>query len=68
MTAPYKYKSEPYTKVYTSDDWVKAALDLLGAKVVLGNLTILPLAHIFYRVFLQMPLVNLSLISLQRAF
>ena len=32
MTAPYKYKSEPYTKVYSSDDWVKAALDLLGAK------------------------------------
>ncbi|SDD51697.1 CubicO group peptidase, beta-lactamase class C family [Paenibacillus sp. CF095] len=32
MTAPYKYKSEPYTKVYTSDDWTKAALDLLGGK------------------------------------
>ncbi|MBU5234170.1 hypothetical protein KQI01_03270, partial [Vibrio cholerae] len=30
MTAPYKYKSEPYTKIYTSDDWVKATLDLLG--------------------------------------
>ncbi len=32
MTAPYKYKSEPYTKVYTSNDWTKAALDLLGGK------------------------------------
>ncbi|MEK4004426.1 serine hydrolase [Paenibacillus sp. FSL M7-0896] len=32
MTAPYKYKSEPYTKVYTSEDWTKAALDLLGGK------------------------------------
>lgn len=32
MTAPYKYKSEPYTKVYSSEDWVKAALDLLGGK------------------------------------
>jgi CubicO group peptidase (beta-lactamase class C family) len=32
MTAPYKYKSEPYTKVYTSDDWTTAALDLLGGK------------------------------------
>jgi CubicO group peptidase (beta-lactamase class C family) len=32
MTAPYKYKSEPYTKVYTSSDWTKAALDLLGGK------------------------------------
>lgn len=32
MTAPYKFKSEPYTKVYSSDDWTKAALDLLGGK------------------------------------
>ena len=32
MTAPYKYKSEPYTMVYTSDDWTRAALDLLGGK------------------------------------
>ncbi|MCS7463316.1 beta-lactamase family protein [Paenibacillus doosanensis] len=37
MTAPYKYKSEPYTKVYTSDDWTKAALDLLGGKGGLGG-------------------------------
>lgn len=36
MTAPYKYKSEPYTKVYSSDDWVKAALDLLGGKGCIG--------------------------------
>jgi len=32
MTAPFKYKSEPYTKVYTSVDWTRAALDLLGGK------------------------------------
>lgn len=32
MTAPYKYKHEPYTKVYGSEDWTKAALDLLGGK------------------------------------
>lgn len=32
MTAPYKYKSEPYTKVYGSNDWTKAALDLLGGR------------------------------------
>lgn len=32
MTAPYKYRNEPYTKVYTSNDWTKAALDLLGGK------------------------------------
>ena len=33
MTAPYKYRSEPWTKVCTSDDWTKAALDLLGGRV-----------------------------------
>lgn len=37
MTAPFKYKSEPYTKVYSSDDWVKAALDLLGGKSAIGE-------------------------------
>lgn len=37
MTAPYKYRSEPYTKVYSSDDWTKAALDLLGGKSEIGE-------------------------------
>lgn len=32
MTAPYKYKSEPWTKICGSDDWVKSALDLTGGK------------------------------------
>ena len=32
MTAPYKCKSEPWTKVCTSEDWTKAVLDLLGGK------------------------------------
>lgn len=32
MTAPYKYRSEPYTKVYSSPDWTKSALDLLGGR------------------------------------
>lgn len=32
MTAPYKYRSEPWTKVCTSDDWTKTALDLLGGR------------------------------------
>lgn len=32
MTAPYKYKSEPWTKVCTSPDWTVAALDLLGGR------------------------------------
>ncbi len=32
MTAPYKCKSEPYAKVFASDNWIKAGLDLLGGK------------------------------------
>ena len=37
MTAPYKFKYEPYTKVYSSDDWTVAALDLLGGKGKIGE-------------------------------
>ncbi len=36
MTAPYKYKSEPYSKVFSSEDWTKSALDLLGGKADIG--------------------------------
>lgn len=43
MTAPYKYKSAPYTKYFTSDDWVKAALDLLGGKGRIGDFRYTPL-------------------------
>lgn len=32
MSAPYKYRSEPWTKVCTSPDWTVAALDLLGGR------------------------------------
>ena len=32
MTAPFKYRSEPWTKVCTSPDWTLAALDLLGGR------------------------------------
>ncbi len=32
MTAPYKYRSEPWTRVCTSPDWTVAALDLLGGR------------------------------------
>lgn len=37
MTAPYKYRSEPWTKVCTSDDWTKAALDLLGGRAGISD-------------------------------
>lgn len=43
MTAPYKYRSAPYTKYFTSDDWVKAALDLLGGKGPVGTFRYTPL-------------------------
>jgi len=32
MTAPYKYRSEPWKKVCTSNDWTTAALDILGGR------------------------------------
>lgn len=43
MTAPYKYRSAPYTRYFTSDDWVKAALDLLGGKMPIGEFRYTPL-------------------------
>ena len=43
MTAPFKYKSAPYTKYFTSDDWVKSALDLLGGKGEIGQFRYTPL-------------------------
>lgn len=42
MTAPYKYKFAPYTKYFTSDDWVKASLDLLGGKGKIGEFRYTP--------------------------
>ena len=32
MTAPYKFKSEPWTKICTSQDWTIGALDFLGGR------------------------------------
>ncbi|MGN0475304.1 MAG: serine hydrolase domain-containing protein [Acutalibacteraceae bacterium] len=43
MTAPYKYKFAPYTKYFTSPDWVKSALDLLGGKGKIGEFRYAPL-------------------------
>lgn len=37
MTAPYKYRSEPWKQVCTSQDWTKAALDLLGGRKGITN-------------------------------
>jgi CubicO group peptidase (beta-lactamase class C family) len=42
MTAPYKYKSEPYTEYFASDNWVKASLDYLGGKGTIGEFRYTP--------------------------
>lgn len=43
MTAPYKYKFNPYIKYFTSDNWVKFSLDLLGGKGRVGKFRYAPL-------------------------
>ena len=43
MTAPYKYKFNPYTKYFTSMDWVKFSLDKLGGKEKIGEFRYTPI-------------------------
>lgn len=43
MTAPYKYKFNPYIKYFTSNEWVKFSLDLLGGKGKTGDFRYAPL-------------------------
>lgn len=43
MSAPYKYRSAPYTRYFSSESWVKAALDLLGGKGEIGAFRYTPL-------------------------
>ncbi len=43
MTAPYKYWLAPYKKHFTSDDWVKSSLDLLGGHGKVGKFRYTPL-------------------------
>ena len=43
MTTPFKYKSAPYTKYFSSESWVKSALDLLGGKGEIGDFRYTPL-------------------------
>lgn len=37
MTAPYKFRFTPYTKVFSRADWVTATLDYLGGKQPAGK-------------------------------
>lgn len=43
MTSPYKYKSAPYTKYFSSESWVKSSLDLLGGRGQIGEFRYAPL-------------------------
>lgn len=44
MTAPYKYRFfAPYVKYFTSEDWVKFSLDLLGGRGKIGTFRYAPL-------------------------
>ena len=37
MTVPYKYKYEPYTKVFTSGNWGEKVLEFIGGKKQIGE-------------------------------
>ena len=46
MTAPYKYRFNPYPKYFSSDDWVISSLDLLGGNGKIGNFKYAPVIGI----------------------
>lgn len=43
MTAPYKYRFNPYTRYFTSMDWVKCSLDMLGGRGQIGEFRYAPI-------------------------
>ncbi len=43
MTAPYKYQAENFSAYFTSNDWVKASLDLLGGRGKIGEFRYAPI-------------------------
>ena len=43
MTVPYKYKFNPYTKYFTSMDWVKFSLDKMGGRGKIGEFRYAPI-------------------------
>ena len=46
MTAPYKYKFNPYPKYFSSTDWVISSLDLLGGRGKIGKFRYAPVIGI----------------------
>ena len=43
MTTPYKYEEEPYIHYFTSEDWVKFSLSLVGGQDEMGQFRYTPL-------------------------
>ena len=43
MTVPYKYKFNPYVKYFTSADWVKFSLDVMGGRGTIGEFRYAPI-------------------------
>lgn len=43
MTTPYKYEEEPYIHYFTSEDWVKFSLGLVGGQGEIGQFRYTPL-------------------------
>ena len=43
MSVPYKYKFNPYTKYFTSMDWVKFSLDKMGGRGNIGEFRYAPI-------------------------
>ena len=46
MTAPYKYRLNPYPKYFSSEDWVISSLDFLGGRGKIGDFRYAPIVGI----------------------
>jgi CubicO group peptidase (beta-lactamase class C family) len=53
MTAPSRYRTEPYSKFFTCEDWMRFALDSLGGKGKIGDFTYSPIvaSHVLSGIF-----------------
>ncbi|MFA6891852.1 MAG: serine hydrolase [Sphaerochaetaceae bacterium] len=53
MTAPSRYRTEPYVKFFTCGDWMRFALDSLGGKGRIGDFTYSPIvaSHVLSGIF-----------------
>lgn len=65
MTAPYKYVSEPYEEFFASENWVNAALNLLGGDEHTGEFRYSPIigAHILSGILVKatgLPILNFA--------